>query len=221
MIVLINLQAVGQDAASAAPCLCSAHTLWMAAHLPISSAFAHIYIHLHTNMLEMTSLGQLPLAHIDKHTSLQRLQPPNKLIIASGLAPYDGSIFSMAFANGHFTEGRQNKVCARNQQWQKKESQRRSDFSPWQISENLHVQLFFRLQSWKLIKRHKLNVTVCHLRCCGFSFSLRAVSAAVKRRGEKLFCVSTYLAGEIIMNPQNIFLSRFILPSGSSSQEII
>jgi hypothetical protein len=68
----------------------------------------------------------------------------------------------------------------------------------------------FLLQSWKLIKRHKLNVTlpsqVVRALLLWIFFSLRAVSAAVRHRGEKLFCVSTHLAGEIIMNPQNILL---------------
>lgn len=68
MIVLINLQAVGQDDASAVCMLYVLHTLWMAAHLPISSAFVHLYTYKQAR--NDVSIGQLPLAHVDKHTSL-------------------------------------------------------------------------------------------------------------------------------------------------------
>jgi len=101
----------------------------------------------------------------------------------------------------------------------KKESRRRSDFSFSPSGKSPKFCLFssiFLVQSWKLIKWHKLNVTlpsqVVRALLLWIFFSLRAVSAAVRHRGEKLFCVSTHLASEIIMNPQNILLSLFLSP---------
>jgi len=79
MIVLINLQAVGQDAASDSDAASRVFVFctrseWQQPTSQSHQAFAHIY----TNMLKMMSLGQLPLAHIDKHISgaLADAQPP-------------------------------------------------------------------------------------------------------------------------------------------------